>query len=206
VPPERRRIVDRDGIPRPDTTLEKLAALPPVFDRRYGSVTAGKSSPLTDGASAMLIMEEATARRLGYEPKASLRSYAFTAVDPTWQLLIGPAFAVPIALDRAGMTMSDVDVFDVHEAFAAQVLSVQAALASDEFARAHLDRERAVGEMPDDRLNLYGGSISLGHPFAATGGRQLVTMANELERRDGGVALVTQCAAGGLGAAVVLER
>ena len=206
VPPQRRRIVDRDGVPRADTTMEKLAALRPVFDRRYGSVTAGNSSPLTDGASALLIMEEGAARRLGYEPKAFLRSYAFTAVDPTWQLLIGPAFAVPIALDRAGMTMADVDVFDVHEAFAAQVLSVQAALASDVFARTHLDRDQAVGRIPDDRLNLYGGSISLGHPFAATGGRQLVTMANELERRDGGVALITQCAAGGLGAAVVLER
>ena len=202
----RDRVVDRDTIPRPDTTLEKLASLKPVFDRRYGSVTAGNSSPLTDGASALLLMEEATAARLGYTPKAFLRSYAFSAVDPNWQLLIGPVFAIPTALDRAGLTLDQIDVVDLHEAFSAQVLSVTAALASDDFARTHLDRSSAVGEIPEDRLNLYGGSISLGHPFGATGARQLLTMANELERRDAGTALISQCAAGGLGAAVVLER
>lgn len=206
VPPRYAAVVDRDTIPRADTTLERLAALRPVFDRKYGSITAGNSSPLTDGASALILMDEETAHRLGIVPKAYLRSYAFAAVDPNWQLLIGPAFATPVALDRAGMTMADIDVFDVHEAFAAQVLSVQQAFASDDFARHHLGRDQAIGEIPDDKLNLYGGSISLGHPFAATGARQILTMANELERRDAGVALVTQCAAGGLGATVILER
>jgi acetyl-CoA acyltransferase len=206
VPPAFRRVVERDTIPRPDTSLEKLSTLRPVFDRKYGSVTAGNSSPLTDGASALILMEEGTARRLGYEAKAFLRSYAFGAVDPNWQLLIGPALVTPVALDRAGMTLADIDVVDVHEAFAAQVLSVRQALASRQFARDHLDRDEAVGEIPDDKLNLYGGSISLGHPFAATGARQLLTMANELVRRDAGTALITQCAAGGLGAAVILER
>lgn len=206
VPPAYLKVVERDTIPRGDSSPEKLAALKPVFDRRYGSVTAGNASPLTDGASALILMEEATARRLGYEPKAFLRSYAFAAVDPNWQLLIGPAFATPTALDRAGMTLADIDVIDIHEAFAAQVLSVQKAFASDQFARDHLGRDRAIGEIPDDKLNLYGGSISLGHPFAATGGRQLLTMANELVRRDAGTALITQCAAGGLGATVILER
>ncbi len=206
VPPRYRTLVERDTIPRSDSTLEKLSSLKPVFDRRYGSVTAANSSPLTDGASALILMDEQVARRLGLEPKAYLRSYAFAAVDPNWQLLIGPALSTPVALNRAGLSMGDIDVIDVHEAFAAQVLSVQQAFASDEFARQHLGREKAIGEIPDDKLNLYGGSISLGHPFAATGARQLLTMANELARRKEGTALITQCAAGGLGATVILER
>lgn len=206
VPPTFRRVVERDTVPRADTSLEKLASLPPVFDRRYGTITAGNSSPLTDGASALILMEEGTARRLGYEPKAYLRSYAFSAVDPNWQLLIGPVFSTPVALERAGMDLGDIDVIDLHEAFAAQILAVRAAFASDAFAREHLDRDTAVGEIPDEKLNLYGGSVSLGHPFGATGARQLLTMANELVRRDAGTALVSQCAAGGLGASVILER
>jgi acetyl-CoA acyltransferase len=206
VPPRYRDTVDRDTIPRADTTLDKLAALKPVFDRRHGTITAGNASPLTDGASALLIMEEKTAERLGYVSKAFLRSWAFAAVDPNWQLLIGPALATPRALDRAGLSLDDIDVIDVHEAFAAQVLAVMRALASPDFAREHLGRDRAIGEIPPDKLNLYGGSVSIGHPFAATGARQLLTMANELMRRDSGTALITQCAAGGLGAAVVLER
>jgi acetyl-CoA acyltransferase len=206
VPPRYRSVVERDTIPRADTTLEKLASLRPAFDRRYGTITAGNASPLTDGAAALVLMEEGKARSLGYEPLAYLRSYAFSGVDPNWQLLIGPAFATPVALERAGMTLSDMDVIDLHEAFAAQVLAVKEAFASDEFARKHLGRDRAIGEIPDDKLNLYGGSISLGHPFGATGARQLLTMARELQRRDAGTALISQCAAGGLGATVILER
>lgn len=206
VAPRYTNTVVRDNIPRSDTTLEKLASLKPVFDRRYGTVSAGNSSPLTDGAAALLLMDEDTAKRLGFIPKAFLRSWSFIGVDPNWQLLIGPAFAVPMALDRVGMTLSDIDVVDIHEAFAAQMLSVLGALGSESFARDHLEREQAVGEVDPDKLNLYGGSISLGHPFAATGARQVLTMANELVRRDAGTALITQCAAGGLGAAVVLER
>lgn len=198
--------IDRDTIPRADTSPEKLAKLKPVFDRKYGSVTAGNSSPLTDGASALLLMDEKVANKLGYVPKAFLRSWAFAALDPNWQLLMGPSFATPIALDKAGMTLGDIDVIDMHEAFAAQVLSNTQAFASAEWANEHLDRDQAIGEIPDEKFNLYGGSISLGHPFAATGARQILTMANELVRRDTGTALVTQCAAGGIGAAVVLER
>ncbi|MDH3498963.1 MAG: acetyl-CoA C-acyltransferase FadI [Acidimicrobiia bacterium] len=206
IPPSYATTVDRDSIPRADTSLDKLSTLRPVFDRQYGTVTAGNSSPLTDGASALLLMEEHTAKRLGYIPKAFLRSYGFAALDPNWQLLMGPALATPIALERAGMELADIDVVDIHEAFAAQLLSVLQAFASDEFAVTHLGRDRAIGRIPDEKLNLYGGSISLGHPFAATGARQLLTMANELVRRDAGIALITQCAAGGLGAAVILER
>ena len=206
LPPQYTSTTSRDNIPRSDTSLEKLAKLRPVFDKRYGSVTAGNSSPLTDGASALLLMDEETANRLGYTPKAFLKSYGFAALDPNWQLLMGPALATPIALARAGMTLDDIDVIDIHEAFAAQVLSVLQAFASDDFARKHLGQETAIGAVDEQKLNLYGGSISLGHPFAATGARQLLTMANELQRRDKGTALITQCAAGGLGAAVILER
>jgi acetyl-CoA acyltransferase len=206
VPPRFTDTVERDNIPRTDSTLEKLAGLRPVFDRKYGSVTAANASPLTDGASALLLMDESVANALGYEPKAYLKSYAFAAIDPNWQLLMGPAFATPIALDRAGMTLDDIDVIDMHEAFAAQVLSNIQAFESDAFAQKRLGRDRAIGKIDMDRFNIYGGSISIGHPFAATGARQILTMANELERRGGGNALVTQCAAGGLGAAVVLER
>jgi acetyl-CoA acyltransferase len=206
VPPRFKETVERDTIPRPDSSLEQLARLKPVFDRKYGTVTAANSSPLTDGASALLLMEESVAKALGYEPKAYLRSYAFAALDPNWQLLMGPALATPIALDRAGMTLGDLDLIDMHEAFAAQILSNLQAFASDTFAQERLGREKAIGEIDDTKFNIYGGSISLGHPFGATGARQIMTMANELDRRGGGTALVTQCAAGGLGAAVILEK
>lgn len=206
IPPEYKQTITRDGIPRADSTLEKLATLRPVFDRKYGSVTAANSSPLTDGAAAVVLMEEKTAQRLGYEARAFIRSWAFAGLDPSGQMLMGPSYATPKALDRAGLTMDDIDVIDMHEAFAAQVLSNIAAFASTDWAKKHLDRDHAIGAIDLDKLNLYGGSISLGHPFAATGARQALTMANELVRRDAGIALVTQCAAGGLGATLILER
>jgi acetyl-CoA acyltransferase len=204
--PKYTETVEQDNIPRTDSTTEKLAGLRPVFDKKYGSVTAANASPLTDGASALVLMDESVADALGYEPKAFLKSYAFAAIDPNWQLLMGPAFAAPLALDKAGMALGDIDVIDMHEAFAAQVLSNIQAFESDAFAEKYLGRDKAIGEIDMDNFNLYGGSISIGHPFAATGARQIMTMANELERRGGGTALVTQCAAGGLGAAVILER
>ena len=204
--PKYTETVEQDNIPRTDSTTERLAGLRPVFDKKYGSVTAANASPLTDGASALMLMDESVAKALGYKPKAYLKSYAFAAIDPNWQLLMGPAFAAPIALDKAGMTLDDIDVIDMHEAFAAQVLSNVQAFESDAFAEKYLGRDKAIGTIEMDRFNLYGGSISIGHPFAATGARQITTMANELERRGGGTALVTQCAAGGLGAAVILER
>ena len=206
VPPRFAETVSQDGIPRADTTLEKLSSLRPAFDRRYGSVTAGNASPLTDGAAMVILMEEQTAKELGFEVKAYIRSWAFAALDPSWQMLMGPSFATPIALDRAELTLDDIDVIDMHEAFAAQMLSNLKAFASAEWARQYLDRDEPIGEVDPEKLNLYGGSISLGHPFAATGARQALTMANELQRRDQGTALVTQCAAGGLGAALILER
>ncbi|MEE8409735.1 MAG: acetyl-CoA C-acyltransferase FadI [Myxococcota bacterium] len=206
VPPKYLEVVTRDGLVRPDTTLDKLSGLETVFDRKYGTVTAASSSPLTDGASALVVMSASKAKALGYEPLAYVKSWGFAALDPSWQLLMGPSFATPLALDRAGMKLADLDLIDIHEAFAAQVLSNLQAFASKDWAKKHLNRSEAIGEVDEDKLNIYGGSISLGHPFAATGARQALTMARELDRRGGGTALCTQCAAGGLGAAVILER
>lgn len=195
----------KDNLVREDSTLGGYEKLRPVFDKKYGTVTAGNSSALTDGASALVLMREDVAKALGYEPLAFVKSYAFAALDPSEQLLMGPAYASPRALDAAGVTMKDITYVDMHEAFAAQMLSNLQAFASKEWAEKKLGRSEAIGEIDRDRLNLYGGSISLGHPFAATGVRQLITTANHLKRAGGGLALVTQCAAGGLGAAVVLE-
>jgi acetyl-CoA acyltransferase len=200
------RAVTRDNHIRPDSTLEKLARLKPVFDRQYGTVTAGNSSPLTDGAASVLMLSEARARALGLMPKAFVRSYAYAAVDPSSELLIGPAYAIPMALDRAGLTLRDIGVVEMHEAFAAQVLSTLQKLESKTFAEAELGRSDAVGSIDRERMNLRGGSIALGHPFGATGARCVTTVANEMERNSAEFGLVSVCAAGGVGAAIVLER
>jgi acetyl-CoA acyltransferase len=206
IPPGYETTVTQDGIPRPDTSLEKLAALKPVFDRRYGTVTAGNASPLTDGAAALLLMSEAKAKALGIEPLGYVRSYAYAALDPKDQLLQGPAYAAPVALDRAGLGLADMDLVDMHEAFAAQVLSNLKAFASRAFAEKELGRKEPLGEVDPAKLNVNGGSIALGHPFAATGARMILQTLRELKRRGGQHALLTVCAAGALGAALVLER
>ncbi len=206
VPPRFERLVEADSGVRTDTTPEKLAALRPVFDRRHGSVTAGNSSPLTDGAAVVLLMAEERARADGIEPRARIRSYAFTALDPAGQLLGAPAYAAPIALDRAGVSMKDIGLMEMHEAFAAQVLTNLQQLASDKFAAQKLGRVRAVGHPPIEKINVMGGSIALGHPFAATGARLTTTLVNEMQRRDVALGLLTVCAAGGMGFAMVLER
>jgi acetyl-CoA acyltransferase len=196
--------VHSDNIVRGDTTFEKLSKLRPVF-AKDGTVTAGNASPLTDGAAAVLLMSEDKARALGYKPLAAFRSWAYVGVDPADQLLIGPAIAMPKALDRAGMELKDMSLIDMHEAFAAQVLSVTKALASKGFAEMRLGKSQAVGEIDEDSFNIYGGSLSIGHPFGATGARMVTTMANELSRTGKETALLGICAAGGLGAAAVLE-
>lgn len=197
--------VTADNGVRTDTSLEALAALKPVFDRRYGTVTAGNSSPLTDGASAVLLMAEETAAALGYRPLAFIRSYAVAAVDPGWQLLMGPAFAVPRALKRAGIGWKELGVVEIHEAFAAQVLSNEQAWGSQVWAD-RLGLGRPVGEVDWSRTNVMGGSIAIGHPFGATGGRLVTTLANEMKRRDVQFGLLSICAQGGMGYAMVLER
>src|SRR5689334_4468925 len=179
---------------RTDTTLEQMAKLKPVFDRRYGSVTAANSSPLTDGASAVLLMSEDAARALGYKPLAFIRSYAVAAVDPGWQLLQGPLWAVPKALERAGIQWKDLGLIEMHEAFASQVLS-------------NLQGFAAKGwEVNEDIINVMGSLIAIGHPFGATGGRLVTTLANEMKRRGVQFGLISVCAQGGMASAVVLER
>ncbi|MGH7525541.1 MAG: acetyl-CoA C-acyltransferase [Gemmatimonadales bacterium] len=199
------QIVTGDNGIRADTSLEALAGLKPVFDRKYGSVTAGNSSPLTDGASAVLLMAEEKAKALGYQPLAYIRSYAVAAVDPGWQLLMGPVYAVPKALERAGISWSELGMVEIHEAFAAQVLSNVQAWGSQAWAD-RLGLPGPVGEVDWERTNVMGGSIAIGHPFAATGGRLVTTLANEMRRRGVQYGLISICAQGGMGYAMVLER
>ena len=194
-----------DTLVRADSVLEKYAKLKPVFDRQNGSVTAANSSPLTDGASAVLMMSETKAKALGYDVLGYIKSYAFVGIDPNWQMLMGPSFATPIALDRAGLSLKDIDLIDMHEAFAAQVLSNTQAFESKAFAEKHLHRAKAIGAVDWEKFNVSGSSLSLGHPFAATGTRQLTQMLHDLKRTGGQHGLITACAAGGLGAAMVLE-
>jgi acetyl-CoA acyltransferase len=198
-------VVTTDNLIRADTSLEALAKLRPVFDKRYGSVTAGNASALTDGAAVVLLMEEQKARALGYRPLVAVRSYAVAAVDPGWQLLMGPVFAVPKALDRAGLTWRDLGLVEIHEAFAAQVLSNVEAWGSRAWAE-KLGRSQPVGEVDWARTNVHGGSIAIGHPFGATGARLATTLANEMVKRDVQFGLISICAQGGMGFAMVLER
>jgi acetyl-CoA acyltransferase len=206
LPPRYEQVESTDNGIRTDTSLEQLAKLKPVYDRRYGTVTAGNASPLTDGASAVLLMSEDKAKALGYEPLAFIRSYATAAVDPGWQLLMGPAWAVPKALDRAGITWKDLGLVEMHEAFAAQALSNIQAFESKQFAQDKLGRSEAVGQVDWDTLNVMGGSIAIGHPFGATGGRVTTTLANEMKRRGTQFGLISVCAQGGMGFAMVLEH
>jgi acetyl-CoA acyltransferase len=198
-------ITTSDNGIRRDSSLEALAKLPPVFGRKYGSITAGNASPLTDGAAAVLVMDEDKARALGYRPLAAIRSYAVSAVDPGWQLLMGPAWAVPKALERAGITWNELGLIEIHEAFAAQVLSNTQAWASKAWAE-RIGRSEPLGEVDWDRTNVMGGSIAIGHPFGATGARIVTTLANEMARRDVQFGLISICAQGGMGFAMVLER
>lgn len=200
--PDGRRVY-ADTLVRADTSVERLARLRPVF-ARDGTLTAGNSSPLTDGAACVMLMEEQKAKALGYTPLAAFRSWAYVGVDPADQLLMAPALAMPMALERAGMTLKSADLVDMHEAFAAQVLSVLKMLGSRAFAQARLGRDEAVGEVDPAKLNVHGGSVALGHPFGATGARMVLTMANELHRTGADTALLGICAAGGLGAGAVM--
>ena len=198
--------ITRDNGIRSDTSLDQIAKLRPVFDRRYGTVTAANASPLTDGAGAVLLMSDAAARSLGYEALAFVRSYAVAALDPGDQLLMGPAYAVPEALDRAGIAWSELGLVEMHEAFAAQVLSNIQAFESKQWAVERLGRSAPIGEIDWNTLNVMGGSIAIGHPFGATGARITLTLANEMRRRDVQFGLISVCAQGGMGFAMVLER
>lgn len=205
IPPEFETITTDNGI-RADSSMQKLQSLPAAFEKPYGSVTAGNSSFLTDGAAAVLLMSEDYATANGHQPKARVRAYAYTAQDPLEELLLGPAYATPKVLERAGLQFGDIDVVEFHEAFAGQVLANLKCLASAAFAREKLGKDHAVGDVALEKLNTWGGSLSIGHPFGATGARLVTTAANRLHKEDGALALVASCAAGALGNAIVLER
>ena len=205
VPPKFESVLTSDNGIREDTSYEQLAALKPVFDRKYGSVTAGNSSPLTDGGACVLLMSEEKAKALGYPPLGIIRSYAYAALDPGEQLLQAPVLAAPVALKRAGLSLKDMDLVEMHEAFAAQVLSNLKGFESKSWAE-RAGFSQPVGEVDRAKLNVMGGSIAIGHPFGATGARITTTLLHELRRRDGQFGLMTVCAAGGMGFAMVVER
>jgi len=188
------------------STLEKLASLKPAFVKPYGTVTAANSSFLTDGAAVVLIMAEEKAKALGLKPKAYLREHIYVSQDPKDQLLLGPAYATPRLLEKAGLTMQDISVFEFHEAFAGQIIANLKALDSDWFAKNYMGRQQKFGAIPLDKFNLWGGSLSIGHPFGATGARLVNTAANRLQKEGGQFALVAACAAGGQGHAIIIEK
>ena len=192
--------IDRDTIIRPDTSLEKLAKLKPAFDTSgSGTLTAGNSSPLTDGAAAIALMSEARAQREGREPLAFIRGYKKVAIDPGDGLLMGPGIAVPDLLKETGLSLDDMDLIEMHEAFAGQVLSN---IASWEQGW----KREPIGEVDRSKLNQLGSSIAVGHPFAATGVRIAITLANEMQRRKSRYGLISICAAGAMAQAMILER
>ena len=197
--------LSRDNTVRFDSKLEGYAKLRPAFDRKHGTLTAANSTGLTDGAASLLLMSESRAKELGYEPMGYIKSYGFAAIEATRDMLMGPSYATPIALDRAGMTLADLTLVDMHEAFAAQALCNMKAFGSRKFAEEKLNRSSAIGDIDMDKFNVLGGSLAFGHPFAATGARMITQVLRELKRRGGGTGLTTACAAGGLGAAMILE-
>jgi acetyl-CoA acyltransferase len=200
-----KNFIDKDNCIRENSVLESYAKLKPVFDRKHGTVTAATSTPLTDGGAAILLMREGRAKELGYKPLGYIRSFGFSAIDVWQDMLMGPSYATPIALARAGMNLADLDLIEMHEAFAAQALANMKMFGSTKFAREHLGRDKAIGDIDMDKFNVMGGSLAYGHPFAATGARLITQTLNELNRRGGGVGLTTACAAGGLGAAMIVE-
>jgi acetyl-CoA acyltransferase len=207
IPPKFEQPLEGDTDIRPDSSLEKLAALKPVFDKRYGTVTAGNASPLTDGAAVVLLMDADKAKALGLVPKGFFRAYGQVGLDLSKEpLLMGPAYATPIALEKAGMKLSDIDYIEMHEAFAASVLAAVRAFESPKFATEKLGRSSAIGKVDLEAMNANGGSIAIGHPFGATGARLVMTILNEMARRKVQTGLATMCAAGGLGLSLIVER
>lgn len=205
LPPKFTEVVTEDVGPRENQTMEALAKLKPFFDKRTGTVTAGNSCPITDGAGMVLLMSRAKAQELGYKPIASIRGYGFAGLEPE-RMGLGPVYSTPVALRRAGLTLKDIGLFELNEAFAAQVLSCMKAFASDKFAQEKLDLPKAVGEIDPDKLNVNGGAIALGHPLGASGARLLISMANELARSNKERGVISVCAAGGMAVAALIER
>jgi acetyl-CoA acyltransferase len=206
VPPDFTEIVSGDNSVRYDMSVEALSALPPVFDKEFGTVTEGNSAPFADGASVILLMSEEKARALGYKPIAFVRSYAYAALDPSDGSLMAPAYSTPAALERAGIGLDEIDLVEIHEAFSSQVISYVRALGSKGFAKEKLGRSQPVGEIDMEKLNVSGGSIAIGHTLGATGARIIMTLAYRMSKRKGNFGLVSLASAGGLGVSIVLEK
>lgn len=198
--------ISEDDIVRKNPDRAKIASLKPAFDKEWGTVTPANSSPLTDGASAVLLMSEDKAKALGYKPLGYIKAWAFAGLDPDAGLLLGPAYATAKIFAQTKLSLKDMDLIDMHEAFAGQVLCNLKAFASKQFAQEYLGRSEAIGEVDMERFNVCGGSISLGHPFGATGARILTTLANEMNRRDNHLGMLTVCAGGALGTTLIVER
>jgi acetyl-CoA C-acetyltransferase len=204
------RGVSKDNILRPDTSLEKLAALKPAFDKTsgHGTLTAGNSSPLSDGAAAVLLASEDWAKERGLPIQAYVTHSRVAAVDFTHGegLLMAPTIAIPRMLDEAGLTLQDFDFYEIHEAFAAQVLCTLRAFESADYCRHRLGRDKPLGSIDPAKINVNGSSLAAGHPFAATGARLVATLARMLEEKGGGRGLISICTAGGMGVTAILER
>jgi acetyl-CoA C-acetyltransferase/acetyl-CoA acyltransferase len=197
--------VTRDVGPRENQTLEALAKLKPIFDRRDGTVTVGNSCQVTDGAASVLAMDADFAHAEGREPLGYVRGYAYAGLDPA-RMGLGPVFAIAQLLEKTGVELSDVALFEINEAFAGQVLACLKAMGSDAFAQQQLDREHALGEIDPAKLNVNGGAIALGHPVGATGTRIVLTLLHEMRRRNVNLGIASLCVGGGQGAAILLER
>lgn len=207
VGPKYDNFLSEDIGPRKGQTMEALAKLKPYFDRKNGTVTVGNACPITDGSCMLVLMRADKAKSLGYtKPLGKIRSYAFAGLEPE-RMGLGPAYSSPIALDAAGISMKDVGLVELNEAFAAQVIAVQKMFASKKFAQEKLGRSEATGEIRDEILNVNGGAIALGHPVGTTGARLVLTLLKEMqERRDVQFGLATLCIGGGQGGSVVVEK
>ena len=205
LPPKFKEVIDKDIGPREGQSMEQLAKLKPLVDRKFGTITAGNSCPITDGAAMMLLMSREKASALGYKPLARIRSYAFAGLDPR-RMGLGPAYATPLALKRAGLSLKDIGLVELNEAFAAQVLACVKALESDSFCQKELGLPKAVGSIDMSKLNVNGGAIALGHPVGTTGTRLVLTLMKEMKRRNVQFGLATLCIGGGQGGAMIIER
>jgi len=205
VPPAYSAVQTDDDGPRAEQSMQALSKLRPYFDRTAGTVTVGNACPVTDGGVALLLMSARRAKALGLEPLGYLGGWAYAGLDGR-RMGLGPAFATARLLERTGLTMDDFDLVELNEAFAAQVIANERAFASDDFARRELGRDRALGELDRDRMNVNGGAIALGHPVGATGARLILTLLRSLRRRGAARGLATLCVGGGQGAALALEN
>ena len=206
ISPAYKEAVEADVGPREEQSLEALAKLKPFFDRRYGSVTAGNACPITDGAVMLLMMTKEKASSLGLKPLVRIKSYGFCGLDPQ-RMGLGPVYATALALKRAGLSLKDMHLVELNEAFATQVLACQKAFESKQFAKDSLGLQKCMGELDLKKVNVNGGAIALGHPVGATGSRLVLTLMKEMvQRSDAQFGLATLCIGGGQGGAMILER